>query len=139
MYQQLLKGEPFGNNPMSDAGLIIFFLSFVVFIGFFWFIELRTEIDPGGIRDRLKPISSRSFKWEEIERIEPVIYGFVGYGLRLSMKYGTDYNVKGNKGLALNLKDGSRYLIGTQLQESMRQYLTELGKFDPPMRQIKTK
>ncbi len=101
-------------------------------------MELRTEIDPAGIRVRLRLISSRAFKWEEIERIEPVTYGFVGYGLRLSLKYGTVYNVKGNKGLSIYLKNGRRYLIGTQLQDSMRQYLTELGKLDPATHQIKT-
>ncbi len=128
MFKQLVRGEPFGNNPMSDTGLIIFFLSYLVFIGFFWLLELRTEINPEGIRVRLRPISSRFFKWEDIERVEPVTYGFVGYGLRLSLKYGTVYNVKGNKGLAIYLKKGSRYLIGTQQQEQMQQVLIKLGK-----------
>ena len=121
-------GEPFGNNPMSDLGLIIFFLSYLAFIGFFWFLELRTEIDQRGIRVRLRPISTIILKWEEIKQVEPVSYGFVGYGLRLSLKYGIVYNARGNKGLAIYLKNGRKYLIGTQIQDRMIQTITELGK-----------
>ncbi len=121
-------GEPFGNNPMSDLGLIIFFMSYLAFMGFFWFLELRTEIDQRGIRVRLRPISTKILKWEDIKQVEPVSYGFVGYGLRLSLKYGIVYNARGNKGLAIYLKNGRKYLIGTQIQDRMIQTITELGK-----------
>ena len=121
-------GEPFGNNPMSDLGLIIFFLSYLAFMGFFWFLELRTEIDQRGIRVRLRPISTKILKWEDIKQVEPVSYGYVGYGLRLSLKNGIVYNARGNKGLAIYLKNGRKYLIGTQIQDRMIQTITELGK-----------
>jgi hypothetical protein len=113
---------------MSDLGLIIFFLSYLAFMGFFWFLELRTEIDQRGIRVRLRPISTKILKWEDIKQVEPVSYGFVGYGLRLSLKYGIVYNARGNKGLAIYLKNGRKYLIGTQVQDRMIQTITELGK-----------
>jgi hypothetical protein len=128
IYKQLLLREPWGSNPMSDLGLWIFLLGTLAFVGFFWYIELRTEIDEKGIRARLRPIRSKSFRWDEIEKVELMKYSFVGYGLRLSFKYGTVYNIRGNKGLAVHLKSGRRYLIGTQKQEEMTTYLRELGK-----------
>lgn len=128
IYQQILRGEPWGNNPMSDTGLWIFLLGMLAFLGFFAYIELRTEIDQRGVRVRLRPIASRVFKWENIEKVEPITYGFVGYGLRLSFKYGTVYNIKGNKGVAIYLKDGGRYLIGTQQQEAFMNTARAFGK-----------
>lgn len=128
IYRQLILGKPFGNNPMSDTGLILFFLGYLLFLAFFLYLELRTEIDAKGIRVRLRPLSSRTFRWEEIQEVEPVTYGFVGYGLRLSLKYGTVYNVKGNKGLAIRLKSGGRYLIGTQQPEQMIDTIRSLGQ-----------
>jgi hypothetical protein len=126
--KQLIMGVPFGNKPMSDPGLLLFAAGYLLFMAFFWYMELRTEIDEHGIRFRLRPISTRQFRWEEIERVEPVTYGFVGYGLRLSLKYGTVYNIKGNKGLAIYLKTGGRYLVGTQRERELKHCLEQLGK-----------
>lgn len=128
IYQQIFRGEPWGNNPMSDSGLWIFLLGMLAFLGFFAYIELRTEIDQRGIRARLRPIASRVFQWENIQRVEPVTYGFVGFGLRFSSKYGTVYNIKGNKGVAITLKDGGRYVIGTQQQEAFMNAARAFGK-----------
>ncbi len=128
MFQQLILDEPFGSKPMSDPGLVLFFIGTLLIIGLFWYLELRTEIDEGGIRVRLRPISSEAFTWDQIEQAELITYGFVGYGLRFSRKYGTVYNASGNKGLAITLKSGSRYVIGTQNPEGLKQTLLGLKK-----------
>ena len=44
-------------------------------------------------------------------------YDFVGYGIRKTKKYGTVYNVKGKEGIAFTLKNGKKYLIGSQKTE----------------------
>ncbi|MFZ9002689.1 MAG: hypothetical protein ACO20F_08065 [Robiginitalea sp.] len=129
IYKQVHLGQPWGNNPMSDTGLWIFLLGTLVFIGFFLYIELRTEIDERGIRVRLRPITRNVFNWEQIEKVEPITYGFVGYGLRFSFKYGTVYNIRGNKGLAVYLKDGRRFLIGTQQTGKIVQAVERFGKY----------
>ena len=128
LVQQLLLGKPFGATPMSDAGLLFFFGGMWLFMGFFRYMELRTEVDARGIRVRLRPISSESFEWEQIECLELVRYGFVGYGLRLSAKYGTVYNTRGNKGLSVTLKSGSRYVIGTRDPERLKEALGALQR-----------
>jgi hypothetical protein len=128
IYKQVYLGQPWGSNPMSDAGLWIFFLGALAFVAFFKYIELRTEIDVRGIRVRLRPIASKVIRWEDIDRVEPITYGFVGYGLRFSFRYGTVYNIRGNKGLAVYLREGGRFVIGTQREEEMVLLLKSLGK-----------
>lgn len=113
---------------MPDAGLWIFLAGTLALAAFFLYIELRTEIDPRGIRVRLRPIVSNSFSWDQIQKAEPITYGFIGYGLRFSFKHGTVYNIKGNKGVAINLKDGGRFVIGTQQPEKMMQAIELFGK-----------
>ena len=128
LFQQLILGEPFGSTPMSDLGLVLFFIGMLLMAGLFWYLELRTELDAAGIRVRLRPISSEVFTWDQIEHVEIITYGFVGYGLRFSRRYGTVYNTSGNKGLSLRLKSGSRYVIGTQDPEGITQVLKTLDK-----------
>jgi hypothetical protein len=61
------------------------------------------------------PLIKKTTNWTEIKKVEVVNYGFVGgWGIRLWTKYGTVYNIKGNKGLAIELFNGKKYLIGTQ-------------------------
>src|SRR5690554_7570605 len=46
--------------------------------------------------------------------------GFVGgWGIRFTMKYGTVYNIKGNKGLFVKLKNGKTFIVGTQKPEEL--------------------
>lgn len=111
---------------MSDLGLLLFFSGMLLLVALFRYLELRTEIDSRGIRVRLRPISSEVFTWDQIREVEVITYGFVGYGLRFSAKYGTVYNTRGNKGVAITLRSGSRYVIGTQNPEDIKQILNEL-------------
>jgi hypothetical protein len=117
---QLTGGEKFGTNPMPNDGAIIFILGWCGFLYFFfWYLELRTEIDSRGIRVRLRGIMTERLTWSQIEKTELITYGFVGYGMRLATRYGTVYNISGNQGLAVYLKDGSRFLVGTNQPEKL--------------------
>lgn len=122
LYKQLIIGEKFGDQPMSDLGLIIFALSIFGLIAMFWLIRLKTEIDQTEIRMSFFPFVKKRVAWKEVKNAEVVNYGFVGgWGIRLWTKYGTVYNTKGNKGLAIELLNGKKFLIGTQKE-------SELGK-----------
>lgn len=111
---------------MSDTGLWIFLAGTLALVLFFLYIELRTEIDHSGIRVRLRPIAKNVFHWDQIEKVEPITYGFVGYGLRFSFKYGTVYNIRGTKGIAVSLKEGGRFVIGTQ---QSKKFMEAVGYF----------
>ena len=92
-------------------------------------MRLHTEIDADGIRIRFFPLTKRAVKWSEVKRAEVVNYGFVGgWGIRLWTSYGTVYNTSGNKGLAIELKDGKKFLIGTRREGEMAEAVAEIRK-----------
>ena len=113
--QQLFLREPWGSNPMPDWGLIVFALGTAAIVYFIYAIVLKTWIHPDKITVSFPPFfKKKHFLFGDIESAQVVTYGFVGYGLRISLKYGTVYNIKGNRGLALKLKNGKKFMIGTQ-------------------------
>ena len=121
IYKQLILGEQFGNTPLSDLGLIIFTIFIFALIALFTIIRLVTEIYENEIRVHFFPFMKRHVSWEDVESAEVIKYRFVGgWGIRFSTKYGTVYNIKGNRGLAIKLKNGKKILIGTQKEEELR-------------------
>jgi hypothetical protein len=125
IYKQLILGQKFGDNPMSDLGLIIFSVFFFLLIGLSFITKLTTMIDKDGIKMIFFPFTKKRVDWNEIKNAKIVNYGFVGgWGIRLWTKYGTVYNMKGNKGLSIELKNGKKFLIGTQ-KESELKYVIE--------------
>lgn len=127
LWQQGFQDEAFGNNPMSTSGLFVFSVLTVLLVALFWFMQLQTYLDTKGIRMRFVPFFQKEFLWEEIESAEVINYGFVGgWGIRMGTNYGTVYNVKGNKGLFLKLKNGKKRLIGTQRPEELQKIVQEI-------------
>ena len=122
-YNQIVLGFAFGSHPMPNWGLAIFSVSVFTMIGFFWCIRLRTEINGEWLRIRFTPLGKRSVRWADVKSAEVIDYGFVGYGYRLGTKYGTVYNTQGRSGLAVILKNGDKFLVGTQKEEELREVL----------------
>lgn len=127
IYQQIYQGQPYGNNPMSDTGLILFFIFMLIFLLFFRSMHLSTKINRQKIEIKFFPFLSRSFRWKDIKSATIVDYGFVGgWGIRLGTKYGTIYNVKGKMGLAFELQNGKKYCIGTQQAAELKNLIAAL-------------
>lgn len=128
--QQLIFKIPFGNNPSPDWVLVIFGL---IPFGISWLIyafRLETKITNEFMAFELYPLCSlNTIKWEEIETIYVREYSplkeFGGWGYRVSSN-GTAYNISGNQGLQLKLKNGKKILIGTQKAEEVKQILNDL-------------
>jgi len=118
--QQIVFGVEFGNKPMSNVGIIIFTLFVFGFIYFNWYMTLITEITNGGIKMRFVPFVKKEIQWSELKSAKIVDYGFVGYGIRLGSKYGTVYNMNGKKGLAIELNNGKKFVIGTQKEMELK-------------------
>lgn len=124
IYQQLILKKPFGNRPMSDSGLILFALFVFGLLALFWSMRLKTRIDRQGIRMNFFPFTGKQVGWNEVRKAEVVDYGFVGgWGIRTGTKYGTVYNTRGRVGLALELKNGKKFLIGTQRPDELTSFL----------------
>jgi uncharacterized membrane protein len=50
IFQQIIMGTPFGDNPMPDYGLLLFLLFMLLFMGFFWILQLTTTITDESIQ-----------------------------------------------------------------------------------------
>ena len=129
IYRQILKGHAFGDQPMSDWGLIVFLLFMLLFDLFFYLMQLRTQIDSTAIHFRFFPFLRRAFRWSDIAAAQVIDYGFVGgWGIRLATRYGTVYNVRGSKGLLLKFKNGKQICIGTQKEEALKKVIAEIRR-----------
>ena len=129
IYKQLIIGEEFGDNTMTDFELIVFSIIIFGLIALFWFIRLKTEIDNNKIRMTFFPFIAKQVSWKDVKQAKVVDYGFVGgWGIRLWTEFGTVYNTKGDKGLAVELKNGKKFLIGTQKESELSKIIEKASK-----------
>jgi hypothetical protein len=127
--------QPVGDNPLSDIGFLIMFPMLVLFNLFCYSSNLETKITPEGVFVKLFPFHTK-FKhiaWDRIEkcyvREYKPIREFGGWGLRYGFS-GQAYNVRGNKGLQIEYKNGkNKLLIGTQKHEELKNILKQVKVF----------
>ena len=126
---QIIKGIPWGTNPMPDGALMVTTL-FVVLLWtgiylLFRFSKLSTLISENGIEVKFPPFfrNPKVFTHEMIKHWKVRKYNpfmeFGGWGVRYGMN-GRAYNVKGRMGLELEFMNGKKLLIGTQKKEQIR-------------------
>lgn len=135
IWRQVILGKPFGNHPMSDAGLIITFavVLFVILslVMLFATAKLVTRIDREGISYRFFPfyLKTRLIRWAEVKAFEVTRYNPVrdygGWGIGSSSK-GRAYNVSGDRGLLIVMQSGKNILIGTGKPELLDEFLRKL-------------
>lgn len=124
MVQQIVFDKPVGNNPISNSGFIVLMLLLVFLFGSILMMRLETKIDEKGIQFGFYPFQTKGkfYAWNEIAEISVVKYNplidYGGWGWRISLTgKGQAYNVSGNKGIQVRLKNGKQRLIGTQIRE----------------------
>jgi len=126
---QLATGELVGTHPMSNWSLIILLILVLLPTQWAWRkVKLTTILDEEKISygwnmptGELNVINLKDIKeWKVIR------YTFVGYGYRLSFKYGSVHNMSGNKGLFIVTDKGEKILIGTQRMEELAKVLSDL-------------
>ena len=127
IYNQIGLDKEFGINPMSNIGLIVISVVMFLCIAFFRIVKLETEISSTELTMKFYPFLTKNVNWEEVASAKIIDYGFVGgWGVRIWTSYGTVYNVKGKKGLAIVLKDGAKFLIGTQNENDLNNVIKEI-------------
>ena len=127
IYKQLIVEKKFGSKPMSDIGLIFFTVFIFSLIVLFRTMQLKTEINEAGLKLSFFPFVNMKVNWNEIKSTKIVNYGFVGgWGIRIGTKYGTVYNMKGKFGLAIELKNGKKFLIGTQKETELTEIISKI-------------
>ncbi len=93
------------------------------------FIQLKTNINETGISYQLFPfqLKEKIYTWDEIADVNirkySPIWEYGGWGYRYSFNNGKAYNISGNMGLQLVLKNGKKILIGTKKPEELAAFL----------------
>ena len=118
--EQLLFKRPFGDNPMQDIPLAIYWLIFGVGLpALLFFSQLITEIRDDGIYIRFSPFhrTFRRIAFSEIKQCKVLNYlpirDYGGWGIRVRRK-GKVFNVSGDRGVQIELINGDQLLIGSQ-------------------------
>ncbi|MBN2098945.1 MAG: hypothetical protein JW753_05030 [Dehalococcoidia bacterium] len=123
--QQIILGKPFGQNPAPDVAVVI--IAAIFGLGFpvlFYAVNLTTEVRTDGLYVRFFPfhLTFRRMPSESVIRYEVLTYrpirDYGGWGIRYG-RGGKAYNVSGDRGVMLELSDGSRLLIGSQKPEEL--------------------
>lgn len=125
IYVQEGLGEPFGNNPISTTGLVALGLLLFALLYWLWTLKLVTEGNNEHLAIQFGIFGSRKIPWTQLERIEVVPYVSMGYGYRLSFKYGTIFRAGGKFGVAMTLKSGEKLMFSTQQPEQWRTFLNQ--------------
>lgn len=129
--QQIILGQPFGNQPAPDNLLIVITILFGIgFPIFFYSMKLTTDVDQDGIHIRFFPFLRKKIPFSQITHFKAHTYRplveYGGWGIRYGgTKKGWAYNISGNEGVQLELSDGKKILIGSriapELEEAIRQ------------------
>lgn len=130
------REEPKFNTDASSSLIISSIILILVTILIFS-LKLKTRIDENGIAYQFSPfhIKAKNVSWESlnkcvVRKYSPIVeyggWGFRGI-VRLKMfgvgENGRAYNIRGNIGIQMELKDGRKILIGTQKTEQAKQVI----------------
>lgn len=121
LVHQLGRGVPWGNQPMTDTGLILTSIwIFALCCGVVWLfliMSLRVEVRSDALHVHFKPLKRRTVAYSDIAKVEAVRYRpivhYGGWGIRRGRK-GWAYNVSGDQGVRLDFHDGRHLLLGSQ-------------------------
>jgi len=121
MYKEYTNETVSSNNLWA---LIIIFLVIILFA----VLRMKTVVTKENIRLIHFPFVWKTINLSDIETMKVINYGFVGgWGIRFWISYGTVYNVRGNKGLHLKLKNGKQLVIGTQQPQELEKVVAQLN------------
>ena len=132
LLQQLLLGRQFGDEPLSDAGLILVTILTFGFTAWFFTLHLETRISKDGIGVRFSPFHRKMLFYSKQEiaeayvRVYKPIREYGGWGLR-GLGKNRALNVSGNMGIQLVMRNGHRLLIGTRSGEDAAHALSQIG------------
>lgn len=113
---------------------LLAFISIVTVMFFFGYFRLKTTVNNEGIHVNFHPFGyKKTMEWNEIQlcyiREYSPIFEYGGWGWRYSFSSGRAYNVSGNIGLQIVLKNGKRILVGTQNADELKAYIEGLGHY----------
>lgn len=118
---------------LNYSNILVALIVPALIISMFLIMKLDTTIDSEGVKFRFFPIymKHKVILWEEISSISTRKYSplgdYGGWGIHFGRSgKGMAYNVSGNIGIQLVLKNNKKVLIGTQKQSEADQYFRHL-------------
>lgn len=126
--QQIVLGRPWGSKPAPDWMMWLFWLAFGIGLPLF-FLRLRLIVDvfPEVVVIRYVMLTTRRIPTADIDSFRALTYrplrDYGGWGVR-GLGRRVAYNVKGNQGVELTLRDGRIVLIGSQEPQALALALT---------------
>lgn len=116
--QQIILGQPWGDNPAPDWMMVSFWLLFGIGLPiFFAYLRLIVTVTGETVEIYFRPLTRRAILVAEIQQVEAGDYSplrqYGGWGIR-GLNNNRAYSISGNQGVKLTLADGKIVLIGSQ-------------------------
>jgi len=128
VFEQVVMGKSFGDQPLSDRSLVGFSLLYggvgVLLLILLLKGRLITEVRSDGVFVRYMPFHRkfRHYAPSQIASAEARDYSpirdYGGWGLRYS-RQGLAYNVSGSRGVQLEFTNGRRLMIGSRHADTL--------------------
>jgi hypothetical protein len=121
-------------SATDSTGQLVVTITIVLSFLLIYLFRLKTRIDENGLHYRFLPFhfSDKTISWYDIDKCYIRTYSpigeYGGWGIRYSPKNGKAFNVKGNKGIQIEFKNGKKILLGTQKPEEAQQVINKYMK-----------
>ena len=98
-------------------------------------IRMDTTVTPGELGVVIFPIPRKWWLLRDVESCEVVTYRpllhYGGWGWRWGGKRGWAYTMRGNRGVLVHLRNGKRFLVGSQRPEDLAAAIEEARRARP--------
>ena len=119
---------PYDDNTINRYHVLIGLV-----IPFFYTFQLRIKVSVDGLHYQFFPFhfKSHTIKIEDIEKFKAMEYSplkeYGGWGIKFGFK-GKAYNIRGNKGVKVFLKNNTNIMFGSQRHNELSKALKKIKK-----------
>lgn len=128
LFQQIILRRPWGNRPVSDLTFVLIEGALAAFVVWIHLIRLVTEVRDDTLIVRyvcLWPV--RRIPLTDISSARDITYSpildYGGWGVRWGWDGSMIFNVSGDRGVELLLKNGKRIVVGSQRSSELAQVI----------------
>ena len=125
---QIFTEATFANKDIPNWVLGLGILLLLGLIASFASLKLETRVNQEGIKVTFGILANETWSWSEIKKAQPISFSFQGFGKRKNPKYGTVLSTGAKQGLAIELKNGKKWLVDVQDQRELIKVLKQLKK-----------
>lgn len=130
----LLSFPVFSAGPFDENEINMYYVLIGIAIPvLFYLFELRLKVNKDGVHYQFFPfhLKFHTIKVDEIESFKAMEYSplkeYGGWGIRYGFQ-GKAYNVSGNKGVKVFLKNGANIMFGSQKHKELAKALKKVSK-----------